>query len=502
MNLKIITPGKPGYEEWNNRGVNLRFSGMPSEIIPVTTTEELTDALQYAVDKNYRIAIRGGGHCLENFVSNPDVNIVIDISTIKGVRYDQAMNAIEIKAGTTLGEMYETLYKQWGTVLPCGEHPAVGIGGHIQGGAFGFLCRQHGLGADYLYAVEVLWVNEKRQVEKVIATSEPSDKNGELWWAHTGGGAGNFGVVSRYWFRKPRTDSKKPSDLLPEAPSIIETIELEWQWKDINENNFRQLVDNYCNWCFNNARPGTPTCNLYATLHLWNKMIGKIQLKGLLTEPTDGVADDFIQSLNKERDAFCIIKRNKTNWVDFALNPFPDVFSGSKAAFKVKDAFLCQPFTHQQIKTMYYYLTEYKDVPGGNIGLATYGGKVNSVATNDTASVQRGAILGTACAVGWQDAKDEAKSMEWVRKCYSDLYQETGGVPVPGTQTGGCIIAHPDNDIADLNWNKSGLPWHVFYYQDNYCRLQKIKATWDPLNIFRHSLSIEPNSNTNTNTNT
>jgi aclacinomycin oxidase len=377
-------------------------------------------------------------------------------------------------------------------VLPCGEHPAVGIGGHIQGGAFGFLCRQHGLGADYLYAVEVLCVNKNRQVEKVIATIEPSDKNRELWWAHTGGGAGNFGAVTRYWFRKAGSVTKEPSNLLPKAPSIIETIELEWQWKDINENNFRQLVDNYCNWCFNNAGPGTKTCNMYATLHLWNIMIGKIQVKSLLTELTDGVVDDFIHTLNNELGALCTIKRNKTSWVDFALNPFPDIFSGPKAAFKVKDAFLCQPFTHQQIGTIYHYLTEYKDVFGGNIGLATYGGQVNSVASDATASAQRGAILGTACAVGWLDAKDEAKSMEWVRKCYSDLYRETGGVPVPNQQTGGCIIAHPDNDIADPNWNKSGLPWHTFYYQDNYPRLQKIKATWDLLNIFRHSLSVEP----------
>lgn len=495
MNFKIITPGKPGYEEWNNRGVNLRFSGKPSEIIPVTTIEELTNALQYAVDKNYRIAIRGGGHCLENFVSNPDIDVVIDISHLKGIRYDEDMNAIEINAGTTLGEMYETLCKRWGTVLPCGEHPAVGIGGHIQGGAFGFLCRQHGLGADYLYAVELLWINKDRKVEKVIATSEPSDKHRELWWAHTGGGAGNFGVVTRYWFRKPGSAGKAPSDLLPKAPSSIETIELEWQWKDINENNFRQLVDNYCNWCYNNSRPGTETCNLYATLHLRSKGMGKILLKGLLTKPTDAVVDDFIGALNMKLEISCDIKRNKTSWPDFALHPFPDVFSGPKAAFKIKDAFLHQPFTHQQINTMYHYLTQYEEIPGGNIGLATYGGQVNSIASNVTASVQRNAIMGTACAVGWLDDKDEAKSMEWVRKCYSDLYSETGGVPVPGKQTGGCIIAHPDNDIADPAWNKSGLPWHTFYYNDNYPRLQKIKAIYDPLNIFRHSLSVEPNDN-------
>ena len=149
MNLEIINPGQPEYEAWNNRGVNLRYKGQPSGIIPVATIQQLTDALQYAVDNGSRLAIRGGGHCLENFVSNPDVNLIIDISRMKGVRYDDSMNAIEVSAGTTLGEMQEILYNKWGTTLPSGEHPAVGIGGHIQGGAFGFLCRQFGLGVDY-----------------------------------------------------------------------------------------------------------------------------------------------------------------------------------------------------------------------------------------------------------------------------------------------------------------------------------------------------------------
>jgi len=490
--LKIIKPDEPAYEEWNNRGANLRFSGRPAEIIPVATADELETALQYAVDRNYRVAVRSGGHCLENFVSNPEINIVIDISGIKGIRYDGAMNAIEIHAGTTLGEMYETLYNQWNIVLPAGEHPAVGIGGHIPGGAFGFLCRQHGLGVDYLVAVEVLFVNKDRKVEKVIATRQHSDKNRELWWAHTGGGAGNFGVVTRYWFRRPGNASKEPSDLLPKAPSSIETVEMEWQWKDMDEHSFRHLVDNYGNWCYNNSQPGAKTSNLYATLHLWNKVLGKLQVKGVLTEPTDGIIDYFITTLNSQHNVSCTVKRNKTSWVDFALHPFPDIFSGPKAAFKLKDSFLCRPFTHQQIKTIYRYLTEYQDVPGGNLGLATYGGQVNNIKCDTTASVQRGAIIGAACVVGWLNPEEEAKSIAWVRNCYSDLYAETGGVPVPGNQTGGCIIAHPDNDMADPIWNKSGVPWYTLYYQSNYPRLQKVKETWDPWNVFRHNLSICP----------
>ncbi|HTE12496.1 MAG TPA: BBE domain-containing protein, partial [Chitinophagaceae bacterium] len=96
------------------------------------------------------------------------------------------------------------------------------------------------------------------------------------------------------------------------------------------------------------------------------------------------------------------------------------------------------------------------------------------------------------CTAGWQDPAEEAKYMDWVRHCYRDLYKGTGGAPVPGKNTGGCIIAHPDNDLADPAWNESGVPWYTFYYQDNYPRLQAVKAKWDPLNIFQHALSVEP----------
>ncbi|MEJ7588820.1 MAG: FAD-binding protein [Ferruginibacter sp.] len=217
--LTIIGPDDSDYDYWNERSANARLKGKPLAIIPVSSTEELAIAFQETVSKHQRLAIRGGGHCLEDFVSDEAVEVIIDISRMKGIRYDPEFNAIEIMAGVTLGEMHQTLFDNWGIVLPSGEHPAIGIGGHIQGGAFGFLCRQHGLGADHLYAVEILWINENRQVEKVVATREAEDNNTELWWAHSGGGAGNFGVVTRYWFRSPGIEGNDPAKLLPAAQS-------------------------------------------------------------------------------------------------------------------------------------------------------------------------------------------------------------------------------------------------------------------------------------------
>jgi hypothetical protein len=124
------------------------------------------------------------------------------------------------------------------------------------------------------------------------------------------------------------------------------------------------------------------------------------------------------------------------------------------------------------------------------LGLATYGGRVNAVAPDATASAQRDSILTTSCTAGWLDPRNEARHLTWVRTLYRDLFAETGGVPEPGQLRDGALINHPDVDLADPEWNTSGVPWHTLYYKDNYPRLQRIKARWDPRNVFHHALSI------------
>jgi aclacinomycin oxidase len=67
--------------------------------------------------------------------------------------------------------------------------------------------------------------------------------------------------------------------------------------------------------------------------------------------------------------------------------------------------------------------------------------------------------------------RTERSHLAWVRAFYRELFAESGGVAGPALNT-------------------SGVPWHTLYYQGTYPRLQRIKARYDPQDVFRHTLSI------------
>ena len=492
-----VAPGDPRYADLVRRGFNKRFAGKPDYVRLVGSTEQVVEAVQEAVRNDLRVVARSGGHCLEGFVADPAVRVVIDTSLMSDVYYDPERRAFAIEAGATLGEAYRRLFLGWGVTIPAGESPELGVGGHVLGGAFGFLCRQHGLAADHLYAVEVVVVDEAGTARRVVATREPSDPNRELWWAHTGGGGGNFGIVTRYWFRSPGANGADPASRLPRAPDSVLIFRTEWSWEAIDEEAFTRLARNFGEWCERNSGAESPQATLFSTLFLHRRQYGRLELKGLSTAGAgaERMAEEHVRATNDGVGVPGTLAVEKSSWLAFALHPFPELFGpvAAGALFKGKDAFLRKRPTDGQIEVAYRYLTTTEhDVPGGMLGLATYGGKVNTVASDATASAQRDAILTTACVSGWGDPQDEPRNLAWVRAFYRDLFADTGGVPVPGEIADGAMINHPDVDLADPEWNTSGVAWSTLYYKDNYPRLQRVKARWDPRNVFRHALSIRP----------
>jgi aclacinomycin oxidase len=497
-----IGPDDPRYAAVIDRRFNKRFTARPDYVRLVSSTDQVVSAVGDAVTEGRRLVVTSGGHCLEGFVSDPDVRVIIDVSPMNRVYFDAEMGAIAVEAGATVGETFRTLFENWGVMIPLGEHPQIGMGGHVVGGAFGFLCRQLGLAADYLYAVEVVAVDKDGRASSVVATRETSDPNRDLWWAHTGGGGGNFGVVTRYWFRSPAATGEDPSTLLPRAPNSITTFYAEWSWSDIDQPSFLRLLTNHGIWCEQNSGADSPNASLWTLLEVHRKQFGKIIVRGVSTAGAAAgrQVDDHLVALSDGMIAPAAKELAQMSWLEFALNPFPDLFAAPPGgvSVKVKDALLRKRFTYRQIGVAYDYLTRTNhDIMGGMLGLATYGGRINTIAPDATVSAQRNSILDMACTTGWLEPLEESKNLTWVRAFYRELFSESGGVPVPGGAYDGAFINHPDTDFLDLSLNTSGVPWYTLYYKENYPRLQRIKAEWDPLDVFRHALSIRPSVDPN-----
>ena len=100
---------------------------------------------------------RSGGHCFEDFVDNPDVKILIDLSIRRGTSTTVA--ARSRGAGATLADVYQALYDGWGVTLPGGSCPTVGVGGHVAGGGYGPLSRRHGSSSTICTAWRVIVVD-------------------------------------------------------------------------------------------------------------------------------------------------------------------------------------------------------------------------------------------------------------------------------------------------------------------------------------------------------
>jgi aclacinomycin oxidase len=491
--MEKITPNDIRYTDLVEKRFNKRFAGKPEYVRLPASTQEVVEAVQEAVDSKRRPVVRSGGHCLEGFVSDPAVQVLIDVSLMTDIFYDAEKSAFAVEAGVTVGEMYRRLFLGWGVVLPAGEHPGIGIGGHVLGGAFGFLCREYGLAADYLYGIELVAVDASGKAYSVTATREATDPNRELWWAHTGGGGGNFGIVTRYWLRSPDAMGSDPSSALPKAPASITTFRIAWDWKIFDEMSFSRLIRNFGEWCLQNSSPDSPYAPLFSILFLNHRNLGKLEIKGLATgADASRLIDEHLAAVADAVGLPYTKQIEESAWLRFALNPFPELFQPGfdNVQAKVKDAFFRRPFTDTQIATAYKYLTADAKI-GGVLGMATYGGKVNTVAPDATASAQRDCIMDVACNTGWIDPEGAAPSLDWVRNFYKDLFSASGGVPAPNEQTDGSMINHPDTDLADPGWNQSGIPWHTLYYKENYPRLQQVKTKWDPLNIFYHALSIQ-----------
>lgn len=161
----------------------------PAAIVQTLDPTVLAVSLRAAAAKGVPVAMRGGGHHIAGFGSC-DHGIVLDFSPFRRVSFDPTTGTVEADAGARLADVDRVLCRA-GRVIPLGTVSETGLAGLTLGGGIGWLVGVYGLTCDHLIGADVILAD---------GTRVRAEDNADLLWALRGGG-GNFGVVTRFRFR-------------------------------------------------------------------------------------------------------------------------------------------------------------------------------------------------------------------------------------------------------------------------------------------------------------
>ena len=186
---KVVARDDADYEE-SRALFNAMIDRRPAAIAYCVSERDVAAAIEYARREELRIAIRSGGHN-GGGLGSVDDGIVIDLSEMNGITVDAAARTVRVQGGALLSEL-DTATHEHGLAVPIGIIGTTGVGGLTLGGGTGHLTRAAGLTIDHLIAATVVLADGS--IVETDAEREP-----DLFWAIRGGG-GNFGVVTSFSF--------------------------------------------------------------------------------------------------------------------------------------------------------------------------------------------------------------------------------------------------------------------------------------------------------------
>ena len=465
--LRPIFPSDPRYATMR-MGFNRRWVGSPAYIQVVRNARQTLAAVQRAYDAGLRITVRGGGHCYENFSSGNHGGVIIDMSGMQGVHLDPA-GRVCVQGGATLWNVYETLLRDYNLTLPGGSCYSVGAGGHIVGGGYGLLSRLHGLTVDYLVAVDVVCV-DRRGRARLVRARKGDPETGRLLWAHTGGGGGNFGIVTAYYFAR-----------LPQPPVQVRLATTTWPWSGLTAQGFATLLHNYGRFMAAHSSPASPFAGLFSLLKLFHQSAGQISMITQAAGPAFGLLPSFLAQISHGVPGGTTTMETLP-WLQATqtLNG-----SGPNQRGKYKSAYMKTAFPGDQIRAIHRALTDAHFAnPQALLQVDSYGGQVNALRPDATAVAQRSSVMKLQYQTYWTSPEDDEVNLRWINRFYASVYAASGGVPASNRVTDGCFVNYPDVDLP--------ASWPALYYKAGYPALQAVKARWDPRNVFNHAQSITP----------
>jgi FAD/FMN-containing dehydrogenase len=444
VRARVLTRDDQGYDD--ARAVhNGMFDRHPLVVVEAEQVADVIATVNFARDSELDLSVRGGGHSAPGFGTN-EGGVVLDLGPMHQVRVDPARQTARAGGGTTWGDFNYATHA-YGLATTGGIVSTTGIAGLTLGGGIGYLSRGYGLSIDNLLSADV--VTADGRVLVASATENP-----DLFWALRGGG-GNFGVVTSLEYQLHPVDQvyvglffyelehaatlfrfyREFIQTAPEAYGAFPAFQIAPPLPFIPED-----------------RHGDTFC---AAIVHWA-----------------GPLDEGENAMKPFRDLAAVVAEMVGPMPYPALNAAFDAIFPKGIRSYWKGSFV-RELTDAAIDAHVEHGSKVPEL-SATMHLYPINGACHRVGPDETAFAYRDATYATVIVCAWQDPANDAERIQWVR----DYYAATA----PHSEAGGYVNFMADDDQSRVQDNYGG----------NYARLQEVKRTYDPGNLFHLNQNIPP----------
>lgn len=427
----VILSGHPEYDS-ARKIWNGMHDKRPALIARCMSTQDVCHAVDFARERSILTAVRGGGHSWPG-KSMCDDGIVIDLSLMNTVKAGGEARRAHARGGALLYAL-DTAALEHGLITTAGVVSHTGVGGFTLGGGMGRLNRKYGLAIDNLRSAEIVTADGK---VRRIGEQDESD----LFWGIRGGG-GNFGVVTEFEFElHPFERNLLSGSIVWPLADARDVLEFYGGW-------YQGLSDEMYVGPAMATMPDGTAIMIMEVVYNGDPAVGEKELaplRNIGTPIDDGVTmQDYMVMQTQEDAAF-----------------------GHGVRSYIKSGMVSE-ITQELIDAM---LDAYVSDPRLAMFTHTLGGAAKRVGELDTAFTHRNAETMIGVGGGWMDAADDEPAIAISREWYYKLEPFMGGY----------------YDNIDFDGEKA-----AGNYGPAYERLSRIKAQFDPGNLFRLNSNVRP----------
>jgi FAD/FMN-containing dehydrogenase len=280
---------------------------------------------------------------------------------------------------------------------------------------------------------------------RILHVSE--NENPSLFWAIRGGGGGNFGIITSYTFR------------IRPAPSEVGIFQIIWPWDQLDE-----VIDAWQRWAPSvDVRLGT-------ILEAYAKTVGLLRSQGIFLGPKAELKTLIkpLKNVGTPTKVF-VDGVSLLEAIDFWA-PNESLHDDQNTTWT--SAWVEQNLPAKGIAAIHRFL-EITTGTESNLFMLNSGGVMNQVPPEDTAFFWRNTKYYLEVDASWTRKSETIKSLVLVEQTRQLLKPYVTGSYV---------------NVPDLSIKNYGQE----YYGDNFARLRKVKAKYDPENVFSFVQSIPP----------